>query len=204
MRIVVTTVICLAALFAAALADAQEPAPPKKAVPQKVMTTCIVCHGLNGDSTSSDVPRLNGQQAGYLVARLHSFLYPGNQDPHATAAMWGVVSAIDDATLATLADYYARQAPTPLSSTGRLAAAGKKLYENGDPATHIPACQTCHGADAGGHGSIPRLAGQHTTYLRNQIERLRFDLRASEPMHMNAAFLSEDQISALAAYLGRN
>jgi len=202
MRIAITTMTYVAAILAATAAV--EPASSKQAVPAKVMTTCIVCHGLNGDSPAADVPRLNGQQAAYLAARLHSFLYPGSQDPHATAAMWGVVSAIDDATLARLADYYSRQAPTPLNSTGRLAAAGKKLYESGDPAKRIPACQTCHEADAGGHGNIPRLAGQHTTYLRNQIERLRFDLRANEPMHMNAAFLSEEQISALAAYLGRD
>jgi cytochrome c553 len=202
MRNMIGAAVWAATMLAATHVEADKPWHPP--VPAKVTTTCILCHGLNGDSPASDVPRLNGQQAAYIKVRLKSFVYPGSHDPHATAAMWGVVSAIDDATLASLADYYARQEPTPISAVGNIATDGKKLYENGVTRKHIPACQTCHGADASGHDTIPRLAGQHAAYLRTQIERFRENQRASEPMHSNAAHLSEAQISALVAYLGRN
>ncbi len=202
MRMEIGAAVWLAAVLAATNAGADKPWHPP--VPAKVTSTCILCHGLNGDSPSSEVPRLNGQQAAYIKVRFRSFVYPGSRDPHASAAMWGVVSAIDDATLASLADYYAQQEPTPMSPVGGIAAAGKKLYENGVPGERIPACQTCHGADASGHDTVPRLAGQHAVYLRNQLERFRSNQRASEPMHTNAANLSEAQISALIVYLGRN
>jgi cytochrome c553 len=59
------------------------------AAPAKVSDTCQSCHGPGGNSPSASVLRLNGQQAAYIVARLHDFLDPTKEDPHATKTMWG-------------------------------------------------------------------------------------------------------------------
>lgn len=170
-----------------------------------VFVHCQTCHGINGDSTKPNVPRLNGQHAEYLKARLESFRDPGSQDPHAIDAMWGEVLKVDDATLAAIADYLSAQTPMPASSSsGPLADEGRKLYETGDSTVLVPACQSCHGPHGEGSGAVPRLAGQHAVYLTNQLERLRLGLRWSDTMHPKTNSLSDRQIRALVAYLANN
>ncbi len=170
-----------------------------------VTTKCQSCHGAGGDSVTPGTPRLNGQSPYYIVVQLRNFLDPGREDPHATAAMWGIARRIDDAALVPVAAYYARQAPMELpQTTGVLAAEGRKLYANGDAAEHIGACGICHGAHAEGQGANPRLGGQHGLYLKNQLERLRLALRASDTMHPTASNLTDRQIEALLAFLSKN
>ncbi len=191
---------CLSALTAAACGVAFA----EDAVPSKVVTTCQSCHGPAGHSVSQAVPRLNGQSAGYIVAQFRDFHDPGRQDPHATAAMWAMVRSVDAPTLAGLAAYYARQTPTHARDDGPLAEAGRKLFENGDRGERIAACRSCHGASGEGHDANPRLAGQHAEYLKNQLIRLRFGLRASGAMHPTTNSMTDGQIDALVAYLAGN
>ena len=180
------------------------PASAQSLIPTEklpVHTVCMDCHGPIGDSTDASVPRLNGQHLEYLRKRLADFHDPGSQDPHATEAMWGVVEHMDDQTLAEIADYYARQPTMPANGRGPLAEAGHRLYVTGDPANYIPACDSCHGANGEGRADIPRLAGQHALYLKNQLERMRLNLRASAAMHPKTNSMTDEQIKALVAYL---
>jgi cytochrome c553 len=172
--------------------------------PPTVANTCQTCHGLRGDSASGTVPRLNGQHAEYLSHRLSDFHDPASQDPHATDAMWGIVDQIDDQTLTEIAKYYARQPSTSAQSNDRLADEGRKLYMNGDKTGYVPACAVCHGEHGEGHDAVPRLSGQHATYLQNQLERLGLGLRESHAMYPKAINLSEQQIRGLVAYLANN
>ena len=204
MKMIAITGLVMGACLAASVAVAGDGAIAADNVPSKVTTVCQTCHGPRGDSPSANIPRLNAQHAEYITARLKSFLDPGREDPHATAAMWGVASTVDDATLAAIANYYAAQTPTPPGIGGPLAAEGKKIYANGNAADNIPACQSCHGPHAEGNGVVPRLAGQHGDYLKKQLERLRFDLRASNTMHPNVNNITDRQIEALVAYLAKN
>src|ERR1700757_4703286 len=71
----------------------------------KVRAVCQNCHGPRGNSTSATFPRLNGQQADYLVAQLKSFRDHSRSDPHAMAYMWGMASQLDDATINAVAKY---------------------------------------------------------------------------------------------------
>lgn len=191
--------VVAAAILAAHCVSAQPAAPP--VVAQK----CQSCHGPLGNSVKPEVPRLNGQHADYLQARLKSFLDPGREDPHATAAMWGMVRQVDDATLKSVAGYYAAQTPTePGPERGALAETGRKFYQSGNPALNVAACQSCHGARGEGHGAMPRLAGQHGVYLTNQLERLRLTLRANDTMHPNANNITDGEIKALVAYLAKD
>lgn len=187
---------CLIAL----LARAQNPSAPAE-----VVNKCESCHGSDGNSTASNIPRLNGQRADYMTARLKEFLDPGRQDPHATAVMWSVVQTVDDVTLKTVADYYSRQKPMePKKETTAFEAKGRALYLKGNAAEGVRACQSCHGTNGEGAGAIPRLAGQHGEYLRNQLEWFRLALRESDTMHANANNLTDNEINSLVAYLARN
>ncbi|WP_291995169.1 c-type cytochrome [Candidatus Accumulibacter sp. ACC003] len=66
-------------------------------------------------------------------------------------------------------------------------------------------CQACHLPNAAGNpdGSIPRLAGQHTTVIIKQLADIRSGLRANPTMYPFAGKLADAQALAdVAAYLG--
>jgi len=101
----------------------------------------------------------------------------------------------------------------PRSSGGgpsELVARGRQIYEVGLPEANVPGCSVCHGADAKGHGPIPRLAGQLYAYTVKQLASWD-NLRGrnggaagnSRVMRPVAHSLSKSQIAAVAAYLSR-
>lgn len=167
-------------------------------------STCQNCHGPQGNSVSSTFPRLNGQQADYIAAQLNNFRSHSRSDPHARAYMWGMASQLDDKTIAALAQYYARQAPTAPQTGGALSAQGAELFANGAPSQNIPPCQSCHGEHGQGAGNFPRLAGQHADYLKKQLEAFRSSLRESDVMHVESKDMTDSQIEALVSYLGND
>ena len=167
--------------------------------------TCALCHGANGESTSSAFPKLAGQQAAYIDAQLKGFRSQARGDPAAQAYMWAMASRLDDATIAGLAAYYAARKPmTGTPADPALIAEGKKIYEQGISEEKISACVACHGPDAKGADTIPRLAGQHAPYLVKQLAYFKSQLRGNAPI-MHAAIGEEmtlHQMEAVAAYVG--
>lgn len=163
---------------------------------------CSSCHGMGGRSVSSTFPRLAGQQDEYLVNQLKAFRDKSRADPHAHTYMWGMAARLSDPTIDGLAGYYAAQAPVH-GSPGDPAemAAGKKIFDEGIPANNVPACAACHGEQAQGAGAIPRLAGQHRSYLERQLDAFSSNARANEIMHENSKNLTPQQISRVAAFL---
>ena len=172
---------------------------------QKVVASvCQNCHGLDGNSTSATFPRLNGQQEEYIAAQLKAFRDHSRADPHAMAYMWGMAARLDDATIASIANFLAAQSKTAAQTGGALAQQGRQIYVNGDAAHNIPACGACHGANAEGNGPIPRLAGQHADYLRKQLENFRSLLRNNDVMHANTQDMTDSQIEAVVSYLAND
>jgi cytochrome c553 len=117
--------------------------------------------------------------------------------------MWGMAGGLSDATIEGVADYYAAQTPVP-GHPGDPAdvAAGKSIYTDGVTDRGVPACVGCHGDQAQGAGTFPRLAGQHRTYIMDQLAAFSSNARANEIMHENAKSLTPDEMRQLAAYLG--
>ena len=167
--------------------------------------TCGLCHGPKGDSTSSAFPKLAGQHAAYLDAQLKAFRSQARGDPGAQAYMWAMASRLDDQIIADLAAYYAAQKPmagTPGDPV--LMEEGKTIYEHGIPEEKVTACVSCHGPDARGRDTIPRLAGQHPAYLVKQLAYFQSLLRANAPI-MHSAIgeqMTLRQREAVAAYAG--
>src|SRR5215469_8754067 len=184
-------------------AFAQNPAVSPAAL-NKVKTVCQNCHGPGGNSPSATFPRLNGQQAEYIVAQLKNFRAHTRSDPHAMAYMWGMASQLDDALIADLSKYFAAQPPTTPQSGGALAAEGQKIYDGGAPADGVPPCQACHGAHGEGNGVVPRLAGQHADYLKKQLEAFRSTLRENAVMHANTANMTDREIEAVVSFLAND
>jgi len=163
---------------------------------------CGTCHGARGVSEQPKFPRLAGQNANYLAAQLKSFRAQTRGDPDAIGYMWGMAAQLDDAMIAALADYYAKQ--TPVARPGRDAALitrGKDIYENGIAAQGVPACSSCHGADAHGIADFPRLAGQHAQYILKQLGSFQSNMRNIAVMHGVAQNLKLAEMQAVAAYL---
>ncbi len=168
-----------------------------------VSNACSKCHGANGLSVSPIFPNLAGQQASYIESALRLFRERGRSDPHARAFMWGIARGLDDNQIEALAHYFSSQPP----AVGRaprnpvLAEAGKSIYENGVPERDILACMGCHGPNAEGIHTFPRLAGQHRDYLAIQLRQFNGQLRESEIMHRFSQNLTEDEIAAVTEYL---
>lgn len=198
--------------FAAALAlpgcstlersrDVGNPAVAGKTLAQQV---CSNCHGVDGNSTSPNFPRLAAQPEPYLVLQLTSFRAHHRRDPAGFEYMWGLSRNLTDTQIAGIAAYFHQQAPKPNpAGAGPHATAGRAIFEQGLPDEHVPACATCHGANAEGHDEFPRLAGQHADYVRKQL--LVFQRTQERPegavMQVIAHDLKPAEIAAVADYV---
>jgi cytochrome c553 len=174
----------------------------QKATLQKTIETCSACHGLDGRSVSPTFPNLAAQTAPYIELQLHAFKDQTRADPDAQAYMWGMASQLDDASISGLAAYFSKQsAAEGRRGNATLIAQGKQIFVEGVPARQIPACASCHGAQAQGNGPFPRLAGQHAPYLLKQLLVIQSVLRTAPVMHGVIKDLTRDQMQAVAAYL---
>jgi cytochrome c553 len=113
-----------------------------------------------------------------------------------------MVALFDDATAEALGRYFAKQ-PAVAGTPGdpKLMAEGKRLFTQGENGQGIPACATCHGADAHGNGIFPRVAGQHAQYIVKQLHAIQAQIRKSPVMHGIIKNLTPEQMNAVAAYL---
>ena len=179
------------------------PAVPAVAIAQQV---CSNCHGVDGNAESPNFPNLAAQQEPYFVAQLKSFKSHGRSDPAGFEYMWGLSKHLSDEQIAGLAAYYAKQSPKPASmSRGSPAmnAEGKNIFEKGIASKDIPPCSTCHGAEARGMATFPRLAGQHADYVVKQLMVFqRTDERPEGSIMKGIAhLLTPKDMHAVAAYL---
>jgi cytochrome c553 len=174
----------------------------QKATLQKTIETCSACHGLNGRSVSPTFPILAAQTVPYIELQLHAFKDQTRADPDAQAYMWGMASQLNDASISALAAYFSKQsAAEGRSGNATLIAQGKQIFMEGVPGRQIPACASCHGAQAEGNGPFPRLAGQHAPYLLKQLLVIQSVLRTAPVMHGVIKDLTRDQMQAVVAYL---
>lgn len=167
------------------------------------MQICSGCHGVGGRSESPMFPKLNAQTPEYIEAQLKGFRDHARGENTARDYMWGMAALLDAAAIESLASYFSRQ-PATRGATGdaALAATGQGIFERGVPDKGVPACASCHGAQAQGAGTIPRLAGQHKEYLLHQIEVFKNGTRGNAPvMSAVAHTLNDEQARAVAVYL---
>lgn len=188
----------IVSLGLASSAQAQSPAAGNAA------KGCEFCHGAQGNSSYDLIPRLNGQQSDYLMARLKDF---GHVTPDTARGVNTMAHAadVDEPLRSQIADYFARQSPSPAKHDSADWRLGENIYENGIPAAKVAACQACHGPQGQGKGLVPRLAGQHASYLKTRLWILsRFDLPGNHGMHEGTARISNDQMDAVIAYLAND
>lgn len=191
-------------------ASAAEPAPaPAKPDPNKaqkiVADVCAACHGSDGNSTSTTIPKLAGQHYDYLVKQLENFKSKDGKPPERASAIMGpMVMTLSEDDMRNLAAYYASQKLKPAVARDKeTAALGQQIYRGGIAAKSVPACAGCHSPNGAGiPAQYPHIAGQNTDYTLAQLTAFRAGARRnSQPMMDIASRLSDDEIKAVSDYI---
>jgi len=168
---------------------------------QIVETVCVACHGTDGNSVAPTFPKLASQHVIYLEKQLNDLLSGKRQ----SATMEPFLSSFTKADISGLAAYYAGQKITPAEVQDKvLAEAGRKLYEDGNTDSGVPACSGCHQPKGEGNDRYPRLAGQHQEYTINEMNAFKNETRSNDRgkiMRAVAARMTEAEMKAVAEYL---
>ncbi|CAM3694887.1 c-type cytochrome [Rheinheimera salexigens] len=173
-------------------------------------TTCVACHGTDGNSQVDMYPKIAGQHATYLYKQLKEYklgMETGGQQGRNNAIMFGMVAALSDQDMQDLAAYFSSQKMKPGTTPENVITAGEKLYRGGDAERGIASCIACHGPTGTGSGlaKFPKIAFQNTTYLKTTLAEFREGKRANDPNGMMqdiARKLTDADIELLAQYLG--
>jgi cytochrome c553 len=182
--------------------------PYSKAALQSKIEYCQTCHGASGEGARGTVPipRLAGQQAKYIENQLRNFVVHRRHNN----VMSNAVQQMGSAEMVALGAYFHDLNPKPVGGAPKeLADEGKKIFEAGVPEANVPACASCHGADAKGAGVVPRLAGQLNDYAIKKLMNFEKE-RGADPavpaetrdaMKSVSHNLNEAQVHAIAAYV---
>ena len=84
-----------------------------------------------------------------------------------------------------------------------LAAVGNYVFHNGNKFSGVPACASCHGAEANGTATLPRLASQYAFYIETQLKQFNTRERNNDNavMHAIVAKMTPLEMAAVAEYL---
>jgi cytochrome c553 len=167
---------------------------------------CATCHSLDGISAMARFPKLAGQRAAYIVKQVRDFR--DGRRSNDGGQMQASASDIDDDDLAKTAAYFASLPPPPpdesLETNGEEWHRGAKLFQDGDAASGIASCGSCHDNAESARPDAPLLKAQHAAYLAKQLSDWRSGERRndlSQTMPAVAVKLSDRDISALATFL---
>lgn len=166
---------------------------------ETVKTVCAACHGVDGNSTDPQYPKLAGMDQEYLMRQLKAFAAGKRREE----TMSAIVAGIDPNDFSKLAGYYGKMKPAPgkVNDPG-LAAKGKALYDDGNTESGVPSCAGCHQPDGQGNARFPRLAGQHQVYVLKQLADYKSGRRATDPLMTTVGKrLTLDEAKALAEYV---
>ena len=164
---------------------------------------CTWCHGTSAQGYTP-APRLAGQQSEYIQIQLHDFKSHARDNPFSQQYMWGASEYITTQSARDLARYFASLPGRPANDGIKdFASLGRTIYFDGVPEANIAACVACHGPNAQGAGTIPRLGGLSYAYLKDRLAQWGYGYHANAipPMPRIAGRLSTNQIEQLASYL---
>lgn len=157
---------------------------------RKMTAECVPCHGGNGITDTALISNLAGQNPDYLLLQFEA-LISGTRKHLSMSASLGKLFPEERATIAL---YYASLAVPARPAETTAMARGARLYEE--------LCLKCHGRDAYGTATVPRLAGQRTDYMRWTLANIQRGKPRSIPIMEGACrALSKRDIADLADYL---
>lgn len=162
---------------------------------------CAGCHNMNGNSVIPENPNLSAMDAEYLARQMADFKSGARKSP----IMSGIIPMVDDKEFAALAQHFSTQKPGKgVVTDPKLVAAGKAIYDDGIIGSAVPSCSGCHNEDGSGTEKFPRIAGQHTAYVVQQLLNFKSGERANDSralMRAVAKRMNENEIRAVAEYV---
>jgi cytochrome c553 len=167
----------------------------------KVQEVCVACHGEQGVSVAPEYPNLAGQSGAAIYKQLSDF----RTGSRTNQLMTDIAKALDEATLADVAAYYAAQPqrnPDP-ATLAESPPAIVHLVELGDPSRNIPPCAACHRPGSGGPIEAPVLSEQGRDYIVKQLKMYAAGDRRNDVygrMRTIAPKLTPMETDGLAAY----
>jgi len=206
MRMILGAKAVLRTALAAALVTLS--APTRADEVSAKLQYCTTCHGASGQGYRGfyTMPRLAGQQPKYIENQLRAFAE--KRRPHRIMTNVSAHGVPPSMAAALAARFYAFN-PSPLDGRPRGdVALGRQIYDKGLPESNVPACSTCHGAEAHGRNETPRLAGQLGDYFVKKLTNWTHE-RGQDAAHPDISRimvptthnLTQAQIAAVAAYV---
>ena len=183
---------------------ATETKPGDAKAGQTKAAVCGACHGMDGNSSDPQYPKLAGQHEQYIVTQLMRF----KSGVRANPIMAGMAAPLSPQDMHDIGAYFSSQKRSPGVADAKLAKDGKKLYDEGDASRGVPACMACHGpAGTGNPGwRVPNIAGQHAEYVQQQLKAWHDGTSWGSDTHATimptiAQHLTEQDISAVSSYV---
>ncbi|MGN2246577.1 c-type cytochrome [Frateuria sp. GZRR35] len=197
-----------------AAASAAQPAAPAEvaavakpgdaAAGQGKAAACGACHGMDGNSTDAQYPKLAGQHESYIVRQLTHFKAGQRQNP----IMMGMAAPLSEQDMHDLGAYFATKQSLPGVADAALVQQGETLFRQGDVERGIPACMACHSIDGRGNpgAAYPQLTSQHAQYVEKTLKSWRDgttwgDDAQAKIMPAIAKKLDDKDIAALSSYV---
>ena len=189
--------VLTSALVTSAFADGDAAAGQTKS------STCVACHGVDGNSTNPEWPNLAGQHAGYVSKQLADFK---QGEARSKSLMAPMVAELSPEDMEDLGAYSASQAAAGGVANEDYLSLGEQIYRGGNVDTGLPACMACHGPSGSGvrGAGFPVVAGQHATYTANQLLMFRAGERSNDRnamMRQIAQRMTEEEIKAVSEYI---
>ena len=166
---------------------------------------CAACHGMDGNSTVPNWPKLAGQHESYLTRQATLIKSGARMVPE----MAGITPGLSEQDIEDISAYFASQVSSGGVADESKVELGERIYRAGNAESGVPACMACHGPAGEGNplSGYPALAGQHSVYTAKALTRFRAGENwgekdaPSQVMNGSAAELTDEEIEALASYL---
>jgi cbb3-type cytochrome c oxidase subunit III len=209
-RMFVRHALALAVLGAAGLAHAEGAAEGNGPVfgdakaGEAKAAVCGACHGMDGNPSDKQYPKLAGQNEAYIARQITLF----QTQKRANAVMMGFAATLSQQDMHDIGAYFATKSASPGVADEKLLERGQALYRGGDTKAGIPACMACHGPDGRGMAGtgFPQLGSQWTDYIATKLKDWKGgtswgDDAKAKVMPAIAQSLSDADISAVASYI---
>jgi cytochrome c553 len=165
---------------------------------------CGACHGMDGNSSDAQYPKLAGQHESYIARQLTNFKGSKRQNP----IMLGMASPLSEQDMHDIGAFFATKKSLPGVADQALVERGQQLYREGDATKGVPACMACHSADGRGNpgAMYPQLTSQHAQYIEATLKSWRDGVTWGDDAHAQimpgiAKKLDEKDIAAVASYI---
>jgi cytochrome c553 len=171
---------------------------------QAKAAVCGACHGMDGNSSDAQYPKLAGQSEQYIVRQLTDFKSGKRQNP----IMMGMATPLSEQDMHDIGAYFASKTALPGVADQALVEHGQTLFRQGDAKRDIPACMACHSIDGRGNpgAMYPQLTSQHAQYIEATLKSWHDGTTWGDDAHSQimpaiAKKLDADDIAALASYI---